>query len=388
MEVENIDIITIINNNIDYCDYFNKFTDISDTIIRINNKDVLVNKQRLIEYSAFFRNFFNDYRNPTNVYSIKTDHPVDVIKTVISYLYGCDISFNIRYFSVYYKVADYLMIDQLKDLLREDIIDGFNNGKYNISYIVDIISNIYYLGDLGFNEALLNTISRQFLSLLNELNTLEVDILQNIISRDDLYVNSELDLVFFLNKYYAIHPNKAIEINNKLIPNIRMLTLSIFDISSILDILLSELDNYDRLINQSLYSKKRDGYDKANLIAKYKNILTVRTSMVINEFDKYPEMKNYNFKEKKWMQITDVNTVDLPPFPAIIIRSIGNQCLLNTWNHQIFANLSNKLLLPKVGSMILIVNSKLMQYRADRENQCYINQYEVIFDQVPDLLYK
>jgi hypothetical protein len=99
-------------------------------------------------------------------------------------------------------------------------------------------------------------------------------------------------------------------------------------------------------------------------------------------------MKNYNFKNKTWMQITDYDQIDLPSFPAIIMRAIGDQCLLNTWDYQIYARLYNGLSLPKVGSMILITKSELIRYRDNRENRCQINDYYTIFEQVPDMLYK
>ena len=53
MEVEYNENIIISNNNYDVCDFFNKFSQISNASIRIGNKDILVNKEILKNKKLF-----------------------------------------------------------------------------------------------------------------------------------------------------------------------------------------------------------------------------------------------------------------------------------------------------------------------------------------------
>jgi len=390
MEVEHTEIITIINNNFDLCNYFNKFPQISNATIKIGNKNVLINKDMIMKFSTFFNDFISD--NPKeNVYILQTEYPANFVEKVISYLYGCDLMFNINYFYIYYKISDYLMIDQLTNSLRENLREGFENRKYDVLQALRILTEVFYIKDDELNNILLITIANNFMSLREQLKFTDINILQTLISRDDLNINSEQEIIFFLNYYYAIHQNNEVEIDQKLIPNIRMLTLSIDEINNISILLLSELSTYKKLVDKSLLSKKEDNvFSKAHLIINYKNISIPRISIVINEFNNRKEITNYYFGTQ---EITGFKSI-LPIFPAIIINDfLGRINLkLQILNAVIYAKIKDGLDVPKVGSMILITNSVMIEestrHPTHSFGKCLINKYNILFERVPDIFYK
>ncbi len=387
MEVEHSQNIIIPNNNFDLCDYFNKFPQITNATIRIGNKNILINKEILMKYSKFFHDFIKDNPHANNVYILQTEYPISFVEKVISYLYGCELIFNISYFTIYYKIADYLRIDELTDYLRENLKEGFDNRKYDLLQALKIIIDIFYIGDNQLNEILLSTIANNFMFLRDQLNAIDINILRAIISRDDFNIDLEQELIFFLNYYYAKHQNDKLDIDIKLMSNIRMLTLSIPEISDVSNLLLSELPTYRKLINKS--SKRDDIISKAHLIINYPNISIPRTSVVIAIFNKRPEISNYKFGEQL---ITNFNAI-LPIFPAIVMSiDLGRILKLRTLNNIIFAEINRQINIPKVGSMILIVDS-IMTSEVIRNtnfsfNMCLINKYEVIFEHVPKIFYK
>lgn len=387
MDVEHTEIVTIINNNFDVCNYFNNFKNFSNATIKIGNKNILVNKDVIMKYSTFFHNFITDNPQSDNVYILNTEYPINFIEKVISYLYGCDLVFDINYFSIYYRIADYLMINDLTNSLRENIEEGFKNRKYDLLQSLKIIIDLFYIGDEILNDVLLSTITNNFMSLREQLKYIDINILQNIILRDDLNIDSELELIYFLNNYYALHQNN--DIDSKLIPNIRMLTLSISEINDISGILLSELPEYRKLIDRSILSKNNDIISKAHLIINYKNISIPRNSIVINEFNDKPEITNYHFGQQ---QSTGYNVI-LPDFPAIVLNgSSGRNLRLQILNDIIFAEVKQMISIPKIGTMILITNS-IMEEEIRRNtntsfNKCFINKFNITYEHVPDIFYK
>jgi hypothetical protein len=389
MDVEYTEIVTIINNNFDVCNYFNKFKNFSNATIKIGNKNILVNKDVIMKYSKFFNDFITDNPQSDNVYILNTEYPVNFIENTISYLYGCDLIFNINYFSIYYRIADYLMIDELTNLLRQNIEEGFNNRKYDLLQSLKIIIDLFYIGDEILNDILLSTIANNFMSLREQLKYIDINILQNIILRDDLNIDSELELILFLNNYYALHQNNDVEIDSKLIPNIRMLTLSIPEINDITNFLLSELPEYRKLIDRSLLSKNNDFASKAHLVINYKNIAIPRNSIIINEFNDKPEIANYHFGLQ---QSTGYNVI-LPVFPAIVLNgSLGRNLILQILNDVIIAEVKQMISIPKIGTMILVTDS-IMEEEERRNtnisfNKCFINKFNIIYEHVPNIFLK
>lgn len=379
MEVEYDQIITINSNNFNLCDYFNKFIQISDAIIKIGNKNILINKDIVMKKSKFFEYFIPESNEESNIYTLPVDYPANYIEEIISFLYGCDLVFNINQFSMYYEVANYLMIDDLTRYLRKNLEYGFDHLKYDLLQSIKIIKEVFYIGDPELNNILLNTIANNFMSLRDKLKDINVNILRDIILRDDLNVDSELELVFFLNYYYALNYNNNLEINLKLIPNIRMLTLSISEINEISNFSLSELPVYKKLIDKSILSKQGDDNSNVHLIINYKNIAIPRRSVVINEFNKRPEITNYRFGTRRRQNTNIV----LPIFPAIVIQDLNDRNLmLQILNDTIYVEIKKGINIPKVGSMILVTNSIMT------EKECFISEYEILYNYIPTFYYK
>jgi len=226
MEVEYNKNIILNNKNFNICDFYNKFTEISDTKIIINNKDILVDKNLLAKHSKFFYNIITDY--PTNnIYNLNIDYKINHIENVLSYLYGCDLIINIDDFNIYYSIAEYLRIDELINDLRKNLKDGFENNKYDPQISLQMINFIYYnFYDDDLNNILFDTIANNFKLLHDQLYFSDIDILKNIISKNNLNINSEQDLISFLNYYYVLHQDDKLNIDIKLIPHIRLLTLN------------------------------------------------------------------------------------------------------------------------------------------------------------------
>lgn len=391
MEVEYSQNIIIPNKNFDLCDYFNKFPQISDTIIRIGNKDILVNKEMIMKYSKFFHNFMTDNSEVNGIYTLITEYPINFIKKVISYIYGCELVFNIKDFTNYYRIAEYLMLDDLVNNLREDLRKGFENRKYDLLEALNIIVDLYFFGDDDLNEILLETIANNFIFLQERLYSININILKNIILRDGLNIDSELDLIYFLNYYYAMYQNNKLEIDIKLIPNIRILTLTIADISDASNFLLIELPTYKKFIDKALLSKNNDVISYAELVYNYERIFIPRNMVVVYEFNKRPEISNYPFGEQ---YILNFNPI-LPIFSAVVRReSSGRSLKLRIINKIINAEINKEIdqEIPEIGSMILITDSRMLieptRNRNIGFNKCIINEYNIIFEEVPKIFYR
>ena len=403
MEVEYSENIIIPNKNFDLCDYFNKFPQISNAIIRIGNKDILVNKEMLMKYSEFFRNFITDNAQANNIYYLDTEYPINFIKKALAYLYGCELTFNINQFSIYYRIANYLLMDELTDNLRENIKEGFKNHRYDISQALRIVVDIFYIGDDELNEILLATIANNFMYLRKHLGLTDMNILQSIISRNDLNVDVESEVVFFLNQYYARYQNYQIEIDAKLVPNIRMLTLTLLEISAVSHMSLSELPTYEEMLNISYLSKKGDVASKRYLTINYPEISIPRNSVVIYQLNLRPEIKKYPFG--KTVSDIFISEPRLPIFSAIITDiTFGRLLELKITDNIIHAEINMEINMEmnqkdtglKVGTMILVIDSlfittPILNRDIDTGlsyNTCLINKYEIMFERVPKMFYR
>ena len=212
---------------------------------------------------------------------------------------------------------------------------------------------------------------------------------------NDLNIDSEHEVIFFLNYYYINNQNIDIDIDTELIPNIRILTLSIPEINDVANIDLLELPTYKKLIDKS--SNKGDVVSRAHLIINYPNISIPRNSVVINEFNKRDEIPLYYFGEQL---IINFNKI-LPIFPAVIIDvTFGRLLKLRIRNNIISAEINLKFNNPidrhAIGSMILIVDSLLVVdpilnrnvATGYSYNTCLINKYNIIFEHVPKIFYR
>lgn len=385
MDVEYDENVIILNKEYDLCNYFNKFRQITDATIKIGNKNILVNKDVIMKYSKFFHDIITDNPQTNNVYVLKTEYPINFVEKVISYLYGCELVFNINQFTIYYRIADYLRIDGLVDKLRENLKKGFDNRKYDLLQTLKIITDVFYIGDNELNDILLSTIANNFMLLRDQLELIDINILRSIISRDDLNIDLEHELIFFLNYYYAGHQSNKLEIDIKLVPNIRMLTLQIPEINDVSNLILSELPTYRKLIDKSMNSQ----IGKAHLIINYPNISIPRISIVIKEFNKRPEITNYYFGEQL---TTNFNTI-LPTFSAVVMNvNFGRVIQLRIMNDIIFSETNRDIEIPKIGSMILITDSIIISEQVRNTNlsfnMCLINKYNVKYERVPKIFYK
>jgi len=229
------------------------------------------------------------------------------------------------------------------------------------------------------------------MSLREQLISIDISILQSILSRDDLNINSEHEVIFFLNYYYTLHQDNKID--TKLIPNIRMLTLSNPEIDDVSNLLLAELPTYKKFIDRA---SKGDIFSKAYLIINYSNISIPRNSVVIVIFNKRPEIANYHFGEQLTRNFNPKLPI-FPIFPAIVMNIDSERGLtLRIINDIILAEINEKINMPKTGSMILIVDSIMISELITNRNRntnmsfntCLINKYDVIFEHVPKIFYK
>ena len=126
-----------------------------------------------------------------------------------------------------------LRIDDLTNNLRQNLKEGFENGKYDLVQAIKIMVDVFYIGDNVLNDILLNIITDNFTILSDKLYYVDINILRSIISKDELNINSEQYLVLFLSNYYIKNQNYILDIDIKLISYIRILTLSTSEIQEI-----------------------------------------------------------------------------------------------------------------------------------------------------------
>ena len=382
MQVEYTEIITIKNLNFNLCGYFNNFIEITDTVITINNKKFYLNKTLLRKYSEYFNIIFNEHQQENYLFDM--EYPIYFIEKVLSYIYGCDLIFNINFFGIVYKIADVFMMSELIESLNENLREGFENNKYSPSQAVTIIIDLFSHGNTNLNNNLFETLSYNFSNISDILYLLDSNILESIISRDDLNIKSETQLIMFLNKYYVKYRNMDIEINTKLIPHIRILTLSLEEIKNVSGIDLMALSEYKKLIDRSLLSKQNDFISNAHLILKYPNISTQRYSVIINVF-------NYFYQHTKLNREDPTFSGLLESFPAIVMEKRGpiiyGTIELRTIDNVIRGRLHESIKNPKVGSMIIINN--YLNFGENLFNtSIIIYKYDTIFENTPRIFYE
>lgn len=330
MEIDTTEIIRITNDLNDYCAYFDKFDD-SNTTIKISNKTIKVFRELVMKHSDFFKEGMSYFSTRDNIYEldILKNENFNQIRDIISFTYGCDLEFNIKFFSNYYFIANYLLIDTLSTKLVNNLIDGFLEGRYQLYHAVNIIQKIFYNENKDLNTLLKLIIANNFNLLKDYLYSVDVNILSEIIVGNNLNIDSENDLIYFLDEYYLRNKNNILltDMNSKLISKIRMLTLSVSEILNVRNLSLNIFLNYNDLITKS-YLVKQDNclrinkcpdnnslYSKANLMINYKDIYIPRFSVVDHELYKFDEIKDFFpeiFKSNKY-------NVKLPIFTAIVI---------------------------------------------------------------------
>lgn len=317
----------------------------------ISEKSVLFNEQRIMDTSDYFSN--NKF-SPENV------------QKIIMYLYGCDILINIYCFPIFYDMANFFQIDNLKKDLRNNLEMGFINGKYNPNQTIILLHDLYYLNDPYLNEILLSTVAKNFYSLKTSLYYIDIIILADLLSRNDLNIKTEFDLILFLDKFYDINKEKADWIAQLLIPNIRSLTMKGQEVLKSYNISLIRFGSYQKIMNLS-----------ENQIEYQTNVDIPRSSVVRQRLLEGNSIDGYEFGRLRGSGVR----IHLPDFTAIVYCDKG-KIWLSMLNKNIQAEFSDKR--PPIGSLINVTKSYLTEKEIHPEYDyvdkvCEIHNYNVIF---------
>ena len=311
-----------------------------------------------------------------NIYLAGNQFEAKYIEKTIEYLYGCDIIINIYSFEIFYDIANFFGIDNLKKDLYNNLQEGFISGRYQINQIILILIKLFHIRDFSLNEILLSIVSKNFYDLYKQLYFIDIEILEEIISRDDLNIKTEFDLILFLDEFYRINKINSSDINDLLITKIRSLTMKANEVLKSYNLSLGELTNYREIINAN----------KTNY-SMYPNIEVPRLSVIEQRLMEGNNIDNYQFglRRPNWIETR------LPNFTAIVYYD-DKKLKLMTYNKVIDAEFST--FFPvRAGKLINVTESYLIDKEIDIESEftngiCKIIKYDIIFTRLPNSFYE
>jgi hypothetical protein len=359
-------------DNIHSCEYFINNIN-SNVIIRIiDAEDIKVNREIVSEGSNVLRDLLN---SGVTIISIDKNPNIQlsVYKSVIAFLYGCNIKFDISYFGAFYVLANFLDIPKLEDKLIEYAISQLN--FINAEYFVTILNSLINLGPTRLNLLIEDFFARNFINLQNVLMNLSLDSLHSIIYRDDLNVNDEYQLVMFLEQWCKLHQNELQNINNEIIPYIRLSTIK------------------NKQLNQSslmIFPKYRNNHNQdiprisvVNHILKQENNLPL--GMGSTDYDNPPLW----YREGQQLPVFTAILIWRSPTPHPFDRN--KVFILLQENVNCYAYLDPRVNLNNYdiqeGCLIRVLNSRLEYIEIIKDEiyqwGCVVENFEIIYDKTP-----
>jgi hypothetical protein len=280
-------------------------------IIDINNNNIMVDNLKLIEKSKYFENF-NNFNNMKK--SVKLNFNINIIENIINYINTNTIKYNDLI--EFYKIADYLEITELLNILNIKIIQNIN--IYTYPYFLNINNNkiskyldIFKKQKNKQQIVLINKNTKEIYYYINtKFKLLEKE--YNFLNLEE-YKNLKLDKILDSKYYIYIYDNESyIYAYSKLTHKIK----NIYNYEYKKDIKNSPA-GYGKYIqyiinNNILYSicgKKFKWYNHSlNKWIKLKEILYEwrgNKLISINNNIYYIEhsLYKYNFKENIWIMI-------------------------------------------------------------------------------------